>query len=464
MNFLPPSRTSTGSLEDPAQFLRTNVLGTQALLEAARAAWGAERRAAHYRFHHVSTDEVYGSLSAAATAFTERTPYAPQLPVRGQQGGSRSSGAGLRAHLRSAVHDQQLLEQLRPLPVSREAPAALHREHPRGPPAAELRRWPADPRDWLHVGRCCRALGLILTQSAPGEDLEHRRLHPGDRTSSWSARRCDLVDQALRPRPGLAARFPRSARRSASAPALSSSTSATGRGTTACYLVDSGKISHRLGFRAATPLAAGLEATVRWYLENEPWWRGVASGEYRQWYARQYRRSPGRVTANLSADADQHAARALFRRARLQHWLGRRNEALALCRQAVERADYSRAYTLMSRLALPGEDYFHVLARIHRHLRPRTYLEIGVSRGESLACVLPQTQVLGIDPAPNLARPPPANVRIYRETSDDFFARYVPSAELGGQPVELAFIDGMHHFEYALRGRQRRAVPVAAAP
>jgi hypothetical protein len=157
------------------------------------------------------------------------------------------------------------------------------------------------------------------------------------------------------------------------------------------------------------------------------------------------------VTANLSADADQHAARALFRRARLQHWLGRRNEALALCRQAVERADYSRAYTLMSRLALPGEDYFHVLARIHRHLRPRTYLEIGVSRGESLACVLPQTQVLGIDPAPNLARPPPANVRIYRETSDDFFTRYVPSAELGGQPVELAFIDGMHHFEYALR-------------
>jgi hypothetical protein len=157
------------------------------------------------------------------------------------------------------------------------------------------------------------------------------------------------------------------------------------------------------------------------------------------------------VTADLSANADQHAARALFRRARLQHWLGRRNEALALCRQAVERADYSRAYTLMSRLALPGEDYFHVLARIHRHLRPRTYLEIGVSRGESLACVLPQTQVLGIDPAPNLARPPPANVRIYRETSDDFFARYVPSAELGGQPVELAFIDGMHHFEYALR-------------
>jgi hypothetical protein len=158
------------------------------------------------------------------------------------------------------------------------------------------------------------------------------------------------------------------------------------------------------------------------------------------------------VTADLSsADEARRAARVLFRRARLNRWLGRRSEALALCRQAVDRADYSRAYTLMSRLSLPGEDYFRVLGRIHRHLHPRTYLEIGVSRGDSLACVLPDTQVLGIDPAPNLVRPPPANVRIYRETSDDFFARYSPRAELGGQPVELAFLDGMHHFEYALR-------------
>lgn len=159
------------------------------------------------------------------------------------------------------------------------------------------------------------------------------------------------------------------------------------------------------------------------------------------------------MTAELSSHSDdaRRAARALFHRARLQQWLGRRNEALALCRAAVERADYSRAYTLMSQLSLPGENYFRVLKRIHRHLRPRTYLEIGVSRGESLECVLPETLTLGIDPTPNLGKPPPANVRIYRETSDDFFARYSPRAELGGQPVELAFLDGMHHFEYALR-------------
>jgi hypothetical protein len=151
-----------------------------------------------------------------------------------------------------------------------------------------------------------------------------------------------------------------------------------------------------------------------------------------------------------SEDA-QRAARTLFRRARLNHWLGRNGAALALCRAAVERADYSRAYTLMSRLSLPGENYFRVLARIHRHLRPRTYLEIGVSRGDSLACVLPGTRVLGIDPQPHLPGEPPANVALYRETSDEFFAKYDPRAELGGAPLELAFIDGMHHFEFALR-------------
>ena len=155
--------------------------------------------------------------------------------------------------------------------------------------------------------------------------------------------------------------------------------------------------------------------------------------------------------ASPHTDDAQTQARALFRRARWQHWLGRRSQALALCRQAVSCADYSRAYTLLSRLSLPGEDYFHVLGRIHRYLRPRTYLEIGVSRGDSLERVLPQTRVLGIDPQPQLAKLPGANVRIYRETSDDFFAKYDPRAELGGRSVELAFIDGMHHFEYALR-------------
>lgn len=147
----------------------------------------------------------------------------------------------------------------------------------------------------------------------------------------------------------------------------------------------------------------------------------------------------------------RRSARALYHRARWLHWLGSRERALALCRQAVAQADYSRAYTLMSRLALPGENYFRVLRRIHRHLKPRTYLEIGVSRGRSLEQVLPGTRVLGVDPQPRLARAPGPDVRIFSLTSDEFFARHEVRTELGGVPLELAFIDGLHRFEYALR-------------
>jgi Methyltransferase domain len=147
----------------------------------------------------------------------------------------------------------------------------------------------------------------------------------------------------------------------------------------------------------------------------------------------------------------RRAARALYRRARWQRWLGRPERALALCRQAVEHADYARAYSLISRLTLPGEDYFAVLGRIHRHLRPATYLEVGVASGESLARALPHTDVIGIDPQPQLARPVPARQRVFALTSDEFFAQHDVRAEFGGRSVELAFIDGMHRFEFALR-------------
>jgi predicted O-methyltransferase YrrM len=147
----------------------------------------------------------------------------------------------------------------------------------------------------------------------------------------------------------------------------------------------------------------------------------------------------------------RRAARVLFRRARWRAWLGHKERALELCRQAVAQADYSRAYTLMSRLLLPGEDYFRVLGRIHRELRPRTYVEIGVARGESLAQTLPDTMVIGIDPQPRLSQKPPANWKIFSTTSDEFFSRHDLRAELGGRAVDMAFIDGMHRFEYALR-------------
>jgi hypothetical protein len=154
---------------------------------------------------------------------------------------------------------------------------------------------------------------------------------------------------------------------------------------------------------------------------------------------------------SLPSSARRGSARTLYRRARWQAWLGRPQQALELCRRAVEQADYSRAYTLMSRLTLPGEDYFAVLARMHRHLQPRTYLEIGVAQGRSLALALPETQVIGVDPAPQLRAPTGPRQRVFSLTSDDFFAQHDVRAEFGGLPVDMAFIDGMHRFEFALR-------------
>lgn len=149
--------------------------------------------------------------------------------------------------------------------------------------------------------------------------------------------------------------------------------------------------------------------------------------------------------------SSRRTARALYRRARWQQWLGRPQQALLLCREAVEHADYSRAYRLMSRLTLPGEDYFAVLGRIHRYLQPATYLEIGVAHGQSLALALPQTQVVGVDPEPQLQRPLGARQKVFTTTSDEFFASHDVRAEFGGRPVQMAFIDGMHRFEFALR-------------
>jgi hypothetical protein len=122
-----------------------------------------------------------------------------------------------------------------------------------------------------------------------------------------------------------------------------------------------------------------------------------------------------------------------------------------MCRRALSYCDYTKAYRLLSQLELPGEHYFKVLERVHRHVQPATYLEVGVSRGESLKLALPKTLALGIDPQPRVAFKLAPNQRIFAQTSDDFFARPDITALLGGEPLDMAFIDGMHHFEYALR-------------
>jgi predicted O-methyltransferase YrrM len=131
---------------------------------------------------------------------------------------------------------------------------------------------------------------------------------------------------------------------------------------------------------------------------------------------------------------------------------GDREAAVGYAERALE-LDYEldSARDLLGAMFLHGGDYLDVLARIHRHLQPRTYVEIGVALGWSLKLVLPKTRVVAVDPEPKLTYALPPNVRLFTETSDEFFARRDVRAELGGLPIDLAFIDGMHHFDFALR-------------
>jgi dTDP-glucose 4,6-dehydratase len=285
VNFAAESHVDR-SIEDPAAFLRTNVTGTQVLLEAARRAWGPEAEQRGCRFHHVSTDEVYGSLAPDAAGFTENTPYAPSSPYA-------ASKAAADHLVRAYAHTYRL-----PCTISNCSNNYGPYQFPEKLlPLCVLNMLEGRPlpiygdglqiRDWLHVSDHCRAIDLILEKSPSGETW-----NVGGGTQEPNieviGRLCNLIDAAFAADAALTARFPRS-------PAA--------QGRSACslmqhvrdrpghdrrYAVDSSKIRARLAFTPSTSLAAGLEGTVRWYLAQEAWWQGVVSGEYRQWYARQY--------------------------------------------------------------------------------------------------------------------------------------------------------------------------------
>jgi len=132
--------------------------------------------------------------------------------------------------------------------------------------------------------------------------------------------------------------------------------------------------------------------------------------------------------------------------------LGERDRAARYCEQALQLdPGLAPAHELLMRLFLHGEEYFRVLERIHGLLKPRLYVETGVDKGDSIRLASPDTVAIGIDPRPALAFSPGPNTRIFAQTSDDFFARADLDQLLGGGPIDLAFVDGLHHCEAALR-------------
>lgn len=128
------------------------------------------------------------------------------------------------------------------------------------------------------------------------------------------------------------------------------------------------------------------------------------------------------------------------------------NETIELCRRILAgEPDHHQAHLLWASAELHGSHYHQTIERIHRHLRPGTYVEIGIAAGDTLAMAAAGTTVIGIDPNPRLSYPVRQGMRIFSTTSDEFFAQHDLCAELGGRPLDLSFIDGMHLFEFALR-------------
>jgi hypothetical protein len=152
------------------------------------------------------------------------------------------------------------------------------------------------------------------------------------------------------------------------------------------------------------------------------------------------------------APPDPAAALELVRSAQSAAATGNAGLAIELAERAIERDPTCHdARLVLAGIYLQGREYDQVIADIHAHLKPRTYMEIGVAAGKSLRLARPGTRALGVDPDPDIQYPLSPDTRVFRETSDQFFASHDVRAELGGLPLELAFIDGLHWFDNALR-------------
>ena len=261
------------SIHAPGDFVETNVTGTFALLEEARAYWtsltGAERDG--FRFLHVSTDEVYGSLDPQALPFTEATPYAPNSPYAASKAASdhlvrayhHTYGLpAITTHCSNNYGPFQFPEKLIPLMVlnaSQGKPLPVYGDG-------------GNVRDWLYVEDHCEALRLVLARGQPGETYNIAGI--SERTNIEVVRTiCALLDECS-PQSGPHAR--------------SIAFVADRPGHDRRYALSTRKLQGALGWQPRHSFEDGLRRTVDWYLSNSKWITDVTIGSYRQWLETNY--------------------------------------------------------------------------------------------------------------------------------------------------------------------------------
>jgi dTDP-glucose 4,6-dehydratase len=263
------------SIHDPDAFIQTNVVGTLRLLKAVHSHWGAlgASEQDEFRFLHVSTDEVYGSLEPGAPPFRETTAYAPNSPYAASKAASdhlvRSYHRtyGLPVLITNCCNNYgpyQFPEKLIPLVIHR---ALAGKPLPIYGDGGNI-------RDWLYVADHCAALRCVLDRGRPGEVYNIGA--SSERTNLEVVHRlCDLLDEGKPRRDGKSYR--------------EQVTFVKDRpGHDRRYAIDAGKIERELGWKPQETFESGLRKTIRWYLENQQWVANVTSEAYRDWIALHY--------------------------------------------------------------------------------------------------------------------------------------------------------------------------------
>ena len=262
------------SIHGPGAFMKTNVEGSFTLLEASRAYWAAlpADEKANFRFHHVSTDEVFGSLTPDADAFTETHPYAPNSPYSASKAASdhlvrawhHTYGLPvLTSHCSNNYGPHHFPEKLIPLMIVN---ALAGKPLPIYGDGLQV-------RDWLYVGDHCSAIRAVLAGGQPGQTYN---------IGGWNEKTnreivftvCALLDE-LKP--------------SAHGPYARLISHVTDRpGHDRRYAIDARKIEAELGWRPSETFETGIRKTVQWYLAHSDWVASVQSGAYRDWVQQHY--------------------------------------------------------------------------------------------------------------------------------------------------------------------------------
>ena len=267
------------SITGPDAFIDTNIVGTHTLLKAAKACWLESDLTRNNLFHHVSTDEVYGTLSANDPAFSETTPYAPNSPYAASKAASDHlvrayhHTFGLRVTTSNCSNNYgpfQFPEKLLPLCMLNILSGKALPIYGDG----------SQIRDWLFVDDHNRGIERGIQAGRAGETYNIGG-HNEWRNLDVVTLLCELFDARFAADPTLAVRFPDSPC-AVGQSAKSLITFVTDRpGHDTRYAIDASKISEELGFVPAETFDSGLDKTVDWYLHNEQWWKAILDGSYR---------------------------------------------------------------------------------------------------------------------------------------------------------------------------------------